>query len=68
MFLSEMYSLWEQYLAFIRYYGDHLPSVFNPMPYLPAREVRCLVYRQALVSDQFREAKNKLQIKWMNER
>ena len=39
MFKLEMRSLWEQYLAFIRNYGDNLPSVFNPVPYLSIKDV-----------------------------
>ncbi|XP_028415224.1 uncharacterized protein LOC114538272 [Dendronephthya gigantea] len=36
-FIPEIHVIWEQYLAFIRNYGDNLPSVFNPIPYLPLK-------------------------------
>ncbi|CAB3987494.1 Hypothetical predicted protein [Paramuricea clavata] len=36
-FIPEIRVIFEQYLAFIRNYGDNLPSVFNPIPYLPLK-------------------------------
>ena len=36
-FIPEIRVIFEQYLAFIRNYGDLLPSVFNSIPYLPLK-------------------------------
>ena len=38
-FLSNMAMIWDCYVPFVRHYGDHLPGVFDPVPFLDLPKV-----------------------------
>ena len=42
-FLTRMNIIWDCYLHFVRHYGDFLPGVFDPLPFLDLPKV-CIVY------------------------
>ena len=39
MFLSWMNMVWDCYLHFVRHYGDFLPGVFDPLPFVDLPKV-----------------------------
>lgn len=43
IFLTRMNVIWDCYLHFVRHYGDFLPGVFDPLPFLDLPKV-CIVY------------------------
>lgn len=42
MFLSWMNMIWDCYLHFVRHYGDFLPGVFDPLPFVDLPKV-CVI-------------------------
>ena len=39
VFLTWMNVIWDCYLHFVRHYGDFLPGVFDPLPFLDLPKV-----------------------------
>ena len=43
-FLAWMNVIWDCYLHFVRHYGDFLPGVFDPLPFLELPKVSNIIY------------------------